>query len=299
MKLFRMIPRYIRDAFKSVFRNFSLSIASISCIVVTLILVSLSFILTSNVEKFTKIVEDDVTIVTFINTDVTDDELTSMKNQVKKISNVESVEIVTKQQKKEEIAASSEVFENIVSTWSDDKNPLHNELLVKVKNLEKIKQTATQIEKMEGVEQVKYGEGMVEKLVGVFKGVQRAMLVIVIGLIVVTAFLIGNTIKLTIFSRKREIEIMRLVGASNITIKFPFVVEGFVLGILGSLIPVGLTIYGYSMFYKYFDGQLFSPLIKLVSPTPYVYTLSLILIGIGAGVGMIGSARAVRKYLKI
>jgi len=70
MKLFRMIPRYIRDAFKSVFRNFSLSIASISCITVTLILVSLSFILTSNVEKFTKIVEDDVTIVTFINTDI-------------------------------------------------------------------------------------------------------------------------------------------------------------------------------------------------------------------------------------
>ena len=140
---------------------------------------------------------------------------------------------------------------------------------------------------------------MVEKLVGVFKGVQSTMVVIVIGLIVVTAFLISNTIKLTIFSRKREIEIMRLVGASNITIKFPFVVEGFVLGVLGSLIPVGLTIYGYSMFYKYFDGQLFSPLIKLVSPTPYVYTLSLILIGIGAGVGMIGSARAVRKYLKI
>ena len=299
MKLFRMIPRYIRDAFKSVFRNFSLSVASISCIVVTLILVSLSFILTSNVEKFTKIVEDDVTIVTFIDTDVTDDELTAMKNQVKKINNVESVEIVTKQQKKEEIAASSQVFENIVSTWSDDKNPLHNELLVKVKNLEKIKQTATKIEQLEGVEQVKYGEGMVEKLVGVFKGVQSAMLVIVVGLIVVTAFLIGNTIKLTIFSRKREIEIMRLVGASNITIKFPFVVEGFVLGILGSLIPVGLTIYGYSMFYKYFDGQLFSPLIKLVSPTPYVYILSLILIGIGAGVGMIGSARAVRKYLKI
>ena len=299
MKLFRMIPRYIRDAFKSVFRNFSLSIASISCITVTLILVSLSFVLTSNVEKFTKIVEDDVTIVTFINTDISDEELANMKSDVEKIKNVESVEIVTKEQKKQEIAASSEVFENIVSTWSDDKNPLHNELLVKVENLEKIKETAEKIKTIEGVDQVKYGEGMVEKLVGVFKGVQSAMIVIVVGLIVVTAFLIGNTIKLTIFSRKREIEIMRLVGASNITIKFPFVVEGFVLGILGSVIPVGLTIYGYTMFFKYFDGQLFSPLIQLVPPTPYVYTLSLILIGIGAVVGMLGSARAVRKYLKI
>jgi len=299
MKLFRMIPRYIRDAFKSVFRNFSLSVASISCITVTLILVSLSIILSSNVEKFTGKVKEDVTIVTYLNTGITSDEIESIKSRVEKIANVESVEIYTKAQKRDELAESSEVYANIVSTWSDDKNPLHDELLVKVKDLEKIKKTATSIQKIEGVDSLNYGEGMVEKLVTVFKGIQKAMIVIVIGLIVVTAFLIGNTIKLTIFSRKREIEIMRLVGASNITIKFPFVVEGFVLGILGSIIPVGLTIYGYTAFFKYFDGKLFSPLIKLVSPTPYVYTLSLILIGIGAVVGMIGSARAVRKYLKI
>ena len=299
MKLFRMIPRYIRDAFKSVFRNFSLSIASISCITVTLILVSISIILSSNVEKFTGKVKEDVTIVAYLNTGITTEDIESIKNQVEKIGNIESVQIYTKEQKKEELAKSSEVYANIVSTWSDDTNPLHDELLIKVKDLEKIKKTATSIEKIEGVDNLNYGEGMVEKLVAVFKGIQKAMIVIVIGLVVVTAFLIGNTIKLTIFSRKREIEIMRLVGASNITIKFPFVVEGFVLGILGSIIPVALTIYGYGTLYTYFDGKLFSPLIKLVPPTPYVYTLSIILIGIGAIVGMIGSARAVRKYLKI
>jgi len=299
MKLFRMIPRYVRDAFKSVFRNFSLSVASISCITVTLILVSLSIILSSNVEKFTSKVKEDVTIVTYLNTGITSEEIEEIKAKVEKTDNVESVEIYTKAQKRDELAKSSEVYANIVSTWSDDKNPLHDELLVKVKDLEIIKKTATTIEKIEGVSQLNYGEGMVEKLVTVFKGIQKAMIVIVIGLVVVTAFLIGNTIKLTIFSRKREIEIMRLVGASNITIKFPFVVEGFVLGILGSIIPVGLTIYGYGTFYKYFDGNLFSPLIKLVPPTPYVYTLSLGLVIIGAVVGMIGSARAVRKYLKI
>ncbi len=299
MKLFRMIPRYIRDAFKSVFRNFSLSIASISCITVTLILVSLSIILTSNVEKFTDKVKDDVTIVTYLSKGITSEQIDEIKNKVEKLDNIETVEIYTKIQKKDELAQSSEVYANIVSTWSDDKNPLYDELLVKVKDLEKIKTTAASIEKIEGVDSLNYGEGMVEKLVVVFKGIQKAMIAIVIGLVVVTAFLIGNTIKLTIFSRKREIEIMRLVGASNITIKFPFVVEGFVLGILGSIIPVGLTIYGYGTFYEYFDGNLFSPLIKLVPPTPYVYTLSLILILIGAIVGMIGSARAVRKYLKI
>lgn len=298
MKLLRMVPRYIRDALKSVFRNFSLSIASISCITVTLILVSLSIILSANVEKFTNIVKDDVTIVAFLD-GTTPEELETMKTDVEKMKNVESVKIYTKQQKKEELAKSNKTYSNITSTWSDDKNPLHDELLIKVVDLEKIKSTVSSIEKIDKVYDIKYGEGMVEKLVVVFKGIQKAMIVIVLGLIVVTAFLIANTIKLTIFSRKREIEIMRLVGASNITIKFPFVVEGFVLGIIGAIIPVGLTIYGYSTFFKYFDGKLFSPLIRLVPPTPYVYTLSLILFVIGAIVGMIGSARAVRKYLKI
>ncbi len=299
MKLLRMLPRYIRDAFKSVFRNFSLSIASISCITVTLILVSVSIILSYNVEKFTKIVKDDVTVVTFLKTETTSEELEQIKSDVEKYDNVASVELYTKAQKKDELAKSNKTYENITSTWSDDKNPLHDELLVKVVDLEKIKTTVDKIKQIDKVYDVRYGEGMVEKLVVVFKGIQKTMIAIVIGLIIVTAFLIGNTIKLTIYSRKREIEIMRLVGASNTTVKFPFVVEGFVLGILGSIIPIGITIYGYGAFYKYFDGQLFSPLIKLVKPTPYVYTLSLILLALGAIVGMLGSARAVRKYLKI
>ena len=279
MKAFRMLPRYIRDAFKSVFRNFSLSIASISCIIVTLILVSISIMLTTNVNKATTAIEDDVTIVSFVDSDLTYDELKSLANEVKKMENIESVEIITKQDKKEELAKESKTYENIV--------------------IEKINDTAKQIEKMPSIEEVKYGEGMVEKMVTIFKGIQNGMIIIVAGLIVVTAFLIANTIKLTIFSRKREIEIMRLVGASNTTIRFPFVVEGFILGLIGSIIPIIITIYGYNSLYKYFDGHLFTPIFKLMKPFPYVYSVCGVLILIGVCVGMIGSYRAVRKYLKI
>ncbi len=299
MKVFRMIPIYIRDAFKSVFRNFSLSIASISCIIVTLILVSVAIILSANVNSFANKVKGDVTVVTFLNTDVTEEQLNETKEKVEKMDNVESVEVYTKQEKKEELAKENEVYENVVSTWADDENPLSDELLVKVTDLEKIKKTADEIESLETVSSVKYGEGMVEQLVHVFKIVQRVTIGIVIGLIIVTAFLIANTIKLTIFSRKREIEIMRLVGASNVTVKFPFIIEGLVLGILGSILPIIATIWGYGALYEYFGGQLFTPIAKLVSPTPYVYTVSLILLVIGSLVGMFGSSRAVRKYLKI
>ena len=92
---------------------------------------------------------------------------------------------------------------------------------------------------------------------------------------------------------------MRLVGASNITIKLPFIIEGMILGLMGSIIPIVLTTYGYLVFYKHFDGHLYSKLIQLIVPEPFIYQASLIVLGIGILVGMIGSASAVRRYLKI
>ena len=92
---------------------------------------------------------------------------------------------------------------------------------------------------------------------------------------------------------------MRLVGASNWTIKTPFVIEGMILGLFGSIIPIVITTYGYTAFYNHFDGYLFSELIQLIKPEPFIYTVSLIVVGIGILVGMVGSAGAVRKYLKI
>ena len=92
---------------------------------------------------------------------------------------------------------------------------------------------------------------------------------------------------------------MRLVGASNFSIKYPFVIEGMVIGVIGSVIPILLVVYGYTYLYAHFDGVLFSSIIKLLDPQPFVYMVSLIVLGIGVLVGMIGSSRAVRKYLKV
>ena len=92
---------------------------------------------------------------------------------------------------------------------------------------------------------------------------------------------------------------MRLVGASNFSIKTPFVIEGMIIGALGSIVPIIVVIYGYLAIYNHFEGQLFSPLIKLIKPTPFIYQTAFVVLIIGIIVGMIGSARAVRKYLKV
>lgn len=299
MKLFRMLGRSIRDAFKSVIRNFSLSLASISCITITLIIVAIAIIASFNVQNFTKEIEKDLTIVTFLEADITDEEIETVAEELKNISNIDKYTIQKKQEVKEQMQQESEVFNKVLSGWSDEESPLKDTIQIKVKDIEKIKSTANKIEKIDNVSVVRYGEGMVDKMITAFTSIKNVTYGVVIALVLVTIFLIINTIKLTISARKREISIMRLVGASNFTIKTPFIIEGMILGLLGSIIPVLFTTYGYLAFYNHFDGYLFSELIQLIKPEPFIYSTSLIIIVIGILVGMVGSASAVRKYLKI
>ena len=299
MKLIRMLFRGIRDAFKSVFRNFSLSIASVSCISITLIVVAIALVASLNVNSFTESIKKDVTIVVFIDSKATDLEFTDIYEKIKDINNVDTVVPKTKEQAKEEMMKDSDILASVMGDWDDDELPLKDSFTIKVKKLEDIKKTVKDIKTIQLVETVKYGENMVEKMITAFDFIEKVTIVIVLALVLVNIFLIVNTIKLAIFSRKREISIMRLVGASNFSIKYPFVVEGMVIGVIGSIIPILLVVYGYTYLYAYFDGILFSRLIKLIEPQPFIYIVSLAVLGLGIVVGMIGSSRAVRKYLKV
>ena len=301
MRFFRIIGRSIRDAFKSVGRNFSLSLASISCIIITLIIVALSIVVSYNVDNFSSELKKDLTIVAFVSNEADEYDLAKLKIDIESISNVDkgSITFKSKTEIKNEMMKEDEAFKNAMENWDEEENPLQHTYLIKVLDIEKIGETAIAIKNLDKIDVVKYGEGMVDQLVTVFKVVQKVSIIAVIALILMTMFLIVNTIKLTIFSRKREISIMRLVGASNFAIKLPFVVEGMILGFIGSIIPVCIMIYGYYALYTYFGGKLFTDLIKLVSPEPFIYIASIAVIVIGILVGMLGSGRAVRKYLKV
>lgn len=299
MKLFRMLGRSIRDAFKSVIRNFSLSLASISCITITLIIVAIAIMASFNVSNFTDLIEADLTIVAFVDNDATDEELQTIKKEISNLSNIQNINFLSKEEVAEQIKKESEVFDVVLSEFEDGENPLKDTYQIKVKNIEEIRTTADKIKSIDKIAVVRYGEGMVEKMVSAFDSIKKVTYGIVIALVVVTIFLIINTIKLTISARKREISIMRLVGASNFTIKTPFIVEGMILGAIGSIVPVIFTTYGYLAFYRHFNGYLYSQLIQLIKPEPFIYKTSLIVIIIGILVGMIGSASAVKKYLKI
>ena len=300
MRGIRTLVRYIRDAGKSVIRNFSLSLASISCIAITLVVVAFSLVLSYNVENFTELIRKDVTVVIFLDRKADKTDYSRIEKAIRDTGNVESLIFRSKQESAEETAKENEVFQTIVDTWTEETNPLLDSFELKVKDVDIIKETAETIMGIEKVNSVNYGEEMVDQLITVFDVINKISIGAVIALVIVTAFLITNTIKLAIYARKREIEIMRLVGASNISIKIPFVIEGLFLGFLGSIIPVIITIYGYTSLYDFFGGKLFgSSMIRLIEPTPFVYLASLLLVVIGIIVGMFGSWQAVKKYLKI
>ena len=299
MKFFRSLTRYFRDARKSVLRNLSLSVASISCITITLLVVAFSVILSYNVEHFSESIRKDFTVVIFLKSDVSKEDIEKIKTKIEATNNVEKLTFVSKDEAISKYGT-DDTLGAYINTLDEKSNPFLDSYMLQVKDIENIKNTVDKIKKIEGVNNVNYGEEMVDELLPVFNVINKASIMIVIALILVTAFLIGNTIKLAIFSRKREIEIMRLVGASNIAIKIPFVIEGLFIGILGSVIPIILSVYGYISLYNHFGGKLFgSSIAKLVSPTPFIYYTALILLLIGILVGMFGSYRAVKKYLKI
>jgi len=299
MKVFRIISRSIRDSFKSIFRNFSLSLASISCTVITLILVSLAILASYNVTSMTDKIERDLTMVVFVDNKATNEEIDSIRKDIENINNVDSIVFRSKEEIKNNMANENETFKNIMDSWKEDENPLQSTYILKVKELKEIKETATTIKNIDKVTLVKYGESMVDRMVSAFDIIKKVCIILVFALVLVTAFLITNTIKITIFSRRNEINIMRLVGTSNTAIKLPFLFEGLFLGIIGSLLPIICTILGYTYLYESMGGIMFSNLLELVSPSKIVYITSLALLLIGSLVGMFGSINAVRKYLKI
>ena len=302
MKVIRIIGRSITNAGKSIARNFSLSMASITCTIITLILVSLGVLVSYNVNNITKDIEKELTIVVFMKKETTKEELNKTKDALSKIDNVADVKYTSKDDIKNDMASEYPSFSKMMESWTDVNNPFQDSYIVSVKDVRDINETVTTIKNLDNVDIVKYSESMIGELINIFDAIKTGTICLVVGLVLVTAFLINNTIKITIFSRRNEIDIMRLVGTSNVVIKLPFLFEGLFIGVLGAIIPILVTIFGYRYIYNAVSSLGTSnilSIIKLTSPELIVYKTSLFILIIGAVVGMFGSVKAVRKYLTV
>ncbi|EJM9195495.1 ABC transporter permease [Listeria monocytogenes] len=292
---FRTVRRHIRESFKSLYRNGWMTFAAASAVTVTLILVSVFFAILINMNKLATDVENNVQINVHISLSADKKQQQELEKNIEKIDGVDSVSFSSKDDElKKLVGAYGKNFE----LFKQD-NPLYDVFVVEAKEPTQTKTIAKKVEKLQYVDNVEYGEKTVDKLFDTLKWGRYAGIILSIGLLLTAMFLISNTIKIAIFSRRREIEIMKLVGATNWFIRWPFVLEGAWLGLIGSIVPVVLTFIGYVNIYNLVNPKLVTSSLSLLPPTPFAYQISGLIIAIGVLIGIWGSVISIRRFLKV
>jgi cell division transport system permease protein len=297
MKL-RTLGRHARESFKSIGRNGWMTFASVSAVTVTLVLVGVFFVIMMNLNKVASSIENDVEIRVHIDVAATKQDQDTLKKKIEQIPQVKSIQFSSKKQELNNLITSLGSEGKAFKLFEQD-NPLNDVFIVKTKDPTDTPKVANKIEKMNFANKVKYGQGQVEKLFSFIKTARNVGVVLIIGLLFTAIFLISNTIKITIIARRREIKIMRLVGATNAFIRWPFFLEGLWLGILGSIIPIIVISVLYYNAYAYVAPKLVGNFIQILPVTPFIYQVSGLLVLMGALIGVWGSVMSVRKFLKV
>ncbi|MGJ7920293.1 permease-like cell division protein FtsX [Neobacillus sp. LXY-4] len=294
----RTIRRHIRESLKSIARNGWMTFASVSAVTVTLLLVGVFFVIMMNLNNVAKSIEEDVEIRVHIDLAANKEDQQLLRAKIEQIPEVKTVKFSSKENELKGIIESLGEEGEAFKLFEQD-NPLNDVFIVKTKNPVDTMKTAQKIEKFEYAAKVKYGQGEVEKLFSFTEVSRNVGIALIAGLLFTAIFLISNTIKITIVARRREIEIMRLVGATNAFIRWPFFLEGLWLGILGSLLPIVAVGTAYYYTYDYLQPKLADHFIKILEFNPFMFQVSGLLLVMGALIGVWGSLMSVRKFLKV
>lgn len=296
-----MISRPIKEGFRGVGRHWGMSLSAAVAVTITLIMVSIFLVFSYNLQSFTRDIESSLEISVTVDYDYEgQDQLDRIESSLKAIKGVGTVTFSDKDAEFDYFLNSfdDETTREAFEPFKGDENPMMDAFYIEAKSGDVIESIATKAKEIEGVSEVSYGGQSTLDLVGAMNSIRRVGAVIVIAMMLLAVMLIQNAIKLTISSRKDEITIMRNVGATNGFIRSPFLIEGMITGALGSIIPVGLTIFVYQYLYQLTGGHMITSLFSLVKPNPFIYQVSGILVVIGIVVGLIGSWISVTKYLR-
>lgn len=292
------ILRHIKDGFFGVFRHFALAFSSISSVTITLVLMSIFMLLSQNINRVTVQIEQNVALFTQIKEGTSAERIKEMEDSIRKMNGVHEVTYSDKDKELEIfIEGSGEEGEELFGPFRGKENPFLDAFIINVKSGYDIKSVADEVRELDGIYSVNFGGQTTQQLLNGMEKVRNIGFIFVIVLGGIAIFLIANTIGATIHSRSKEISIMRSVGATNWYIRWPFIIEGMIIGMIGSIIPILVTVIGYTKFYES-QSLNFNNLFSLVPVKPLVWDISLILLLIGMSVGAIGSLVTVSRRLR-
>ncbi|MDD6647113.1 MAG: permease-like cell division protein FtsX [Firmicutes bacterium] len=287
----------LKQAFLQVFRNRTMSIASIFAITAMLLILSIFFILVINVNTAAQTIQNDYdSIEIFLEDDVTKQDAQTIVDDISAREGVDEAYYKSRETAMDEFK--DRWGKNAYLLDSLKENPLPNSIVIMISDLEKATSLAETAATYDGVEDVKFYKDTVDKLLDATRFIQLAAIVIMVFLIIVSVVVVSNTIKLTVFNRSNEISIMKYIGATNWFIRGPFLAEGIIIGIISAGISVGVSAAMYRKIVEVIGDQVFSVLSMPMVPVNFlVYNFTWIFLALGISIGACGSIISMRKFL--
>ena len=282
-----------KEGFRNVWVNRLMSLASVTVLMACLVIIGLGTMLFFNINALLDNIESQNVIMVYVKDGTTDKEMSKLENKIENMDNVQNCTFVSKEEafetQKKQMGSDAALLEDL-------ENPLPDAFKVTVEDMKNFDTTVTKLRGMDAVETVRENSDVADKLVNIRHAVTVVIAGMVILLFIVSLFIIANTIRITMFSRKLEISIMKAVGATNWFVRWPFMVEGVILGIISSIVSFGVLAGLYQgVVYVFKDLlSLFEP-IAFMDYAGYIF---LIFAAIGMFTGSVGSLISMGKYLK-
>jgi cell division transport system permease protein len=267
-------------------------------VAVSLLIVGISLITVMNTNYLAARLESNVEIIAFLKTSVSDDDAVALKDRIQAVPGVAKAQFVTKDQAMIDFRKQLGDQQNMVDALGGS-NPLPHLYKITTVSPQDVEKVANKLQALPETEKVDYGKGVVEKLFAITKWVRMIGLSFIVLLGLAAVFLIATTIRLTVFARRREIQIMKILGATNWFIRWPFLMEGMVIGFIGALIAVLVVDSSYLAVTNYITRELNFSMFGLQKDTRFLVILGASMLGVGTLIGTIGSGISIRKFLKV
>ncbi|MBE8952501.1 MAG: ABC transporter permease [Quinella sp. 1Q7] len=290
------IEYYFREVILSMIRNRWMTFASIGTVAVSLFVLGVFFILVMNMNKMASSLESQVQISVYINDNLPEQGRNEIERMTRDMKSVSAIEYVPREKAlqilQERLGENKKILDAL-----GESNPLPNAFLVTVTNAADVKKTAAAIADLYGVDEVKYGQDVAANLFELTHLLRFFGVILMLLLLGATVFIISNTIRLTVFARRKEIAIMKYVGATDWFIRWPFILEGIGLGIIGGGVSaLALRSFYSAMIAKIYESLAFFP---MVEQYPFMNYLTLALCGAGVLIGILGSTVSLKRFMEV
>lgn len=290
---------FFNQAKKNIIRNGLMSVASLFTVICCLVILGIFMLITLNVPFITNQIKDKCEIQIFLEPTASEERVSAVYEEIMSVQNVKSAELYTKFQMLDEVKTTMfEGHEELIDSFDDEDNPFSDSYKILLDDISLASETAASLAEIENVESVTNKQDVVNIVISVSKNVRRVSLVIMGLLLVVAIVIISNTVRLTVFNRRKEINIMKYIGATDRFIRVPFLFEGVMLGFIGAVISILLMSGGYYLMLRYIELSGFE-LFELIGIKSVAMWMTVVFIVVSCSIGMLGSAVSMKKYLRV